>query len=164
MKRVSHVAAENLSSDVWCWRKYGQKPIKGSPFPRGYYKCSTSKGCTARKQVERNQSDPTMFIVTYTGEHNHPLPTHRNSLAGIPRHKPLDNDAKKLEKSDATPDGHKDNGDYTNDNGFNTTFDEDFFEGLEDFVGGECLMDNSLASSTELPRLDHGRTTTTSGC
>ena len=30
-----------------------------------------------------------MFIVTYTGEHNHPAPTHRNSLAGSTRQKPL---------------------------------------------------------------------------
>lgn len=43
----------------------------------------------ARKQVERNRSDPTMFIVTYTAEHNHPAPTHRNSLAGSTRQKPL---------------------------------------------------------------------------
>jgi WRKY transcription factor 22 len=30
-----------------------------------------------------------MFIVTYTGEHSHPAPTHRNSLAGSTRQKPL---------------------------------------------------------------------------
>jgi hypothetical protein len=36
---------------------------------RGYYRCSNSKECLARKQVEKNKSDPTMFIVTYTGEH-----------------------------------------------------------------------------------------------
>lgn len=29
-----------------------------------------------------------MFIVTYTGEHSHPIPTHRNSLAGSTRQKP----------------------------------------------------------------------------
>lgn len=29
-----------------------------------------------------------MFIVTYTAEHNHPAPTHRNSLAGSTRQKP----------------------------------------------------------------------------
>ncbi|KAL4599088.1 hypothetical protein ACB092_11G101800 [Castanea dentata] len=89
LKKVCHVPAEGLSSDIWAWRKYGQKPIKGSPYPRGYYRCSSSKGCLARKQVERNKTDPGMFIVTYTGEHNHPAPTHRNSLAGSTRQKPL---------------------------------------------------------------------------
>ncbi|KAI7740338.1 hypothetical protein M8C21_020890 [Ambrosia artemisiifolia] len=87
IKRVCQVPAEGASSDMWCWRKYGQKPIKGSPYPRGYYKCSTSKGCLARKQVERNKSDPGMLIITYTGEHNHPTPTHRNSLSGSSRNK-----------------------------------------------------------------------------
>ncbi|KAK6260628.1 WRKY domain - like 4 [Theobroma cacao] len=89
LKRVCQVPAEGLSADVWAWRKYGQKPIKGSPYPRGYYRCSSSKGCLARKQVERNRSDPAMFIVTYTAEHNHPAPTHRNSLAGSTRQKPF---------------------------------------------------------------------------
>lgn len=28
-----------------------------------------------------------MFIVSYAEEHNHPLPTHRNSLAGMTRNK-----------------------------------------------------------------------------
>ncbi|KAK8998335.1 hypothetical protein V6N11_083726 [Hibiscus sabdariffa] len=88
-KKVCHVPAEGLSSDVWAWRKYGQKPIKGSPYPRGYYRCSSSKGCLARKQVERHRSDPNMFVVTFTGEHNHPAPTHRNSLAGSTRQKPF---------------------------------------------------------------------------
>ncbi|KAJ7951195.1 putative WRKY transcription factor [Quillaja saponaria] len=89
LKKVCQVPAEGLSSDIWAWRKYGQKPIKGSPYPRGYYKCSSSKGCLARKQVERHRSDPGMFIVIYTAEHNHPAPTHRNSLAGSTRQKPL---------------------------------------------------------------------------
>ncbi|KAK6932716.1 WRKY domain [Dillenia turbinata] len=61
-------------SDSWAWRKYGQKPIKGSPYPRGYYRCSSSKGCPARKQVERSRVDPTMLVVTYSSEHNHPWP------------------------------------------------------------------------------------------
>ena len=25
---------EGPSSDIWSWRKYGRKPIKGSPYPR----------------------------------------------------------------------------------------------------------------------------------
>ncbi|XP_050368134.1 probable WRKY transcription factor 65 isoform X2 [Argentina anserina] len=65
-------------SDSWAWRKYGQKPIKGSPYPRGYYRCSSSKGCPARKQVERSRADPTMLMITYSSEHNHPWPASRN--------------------------------------------------------------------------------------
>ncbi|KAK4386536.1 putative WRKY transcription factor 65 [Sesamum angolense] len=65
-------------SDSWAWRKYGQKPIKGSPYPRGYYRCSSSKGCPARKQVERSRLDPNMLLVTYSCEHNHPWPPSRN--------------------------------------------------------------------------------------
>ncbi|KAK4577838.1 hypothetical protein RGQ29_028102 [Quercus rubra] len=65
-------------SDSWAWRKYGQKPIKGSPYPRGYYKCSSSKGCPARKQVERSHVDPTTLLITYASDHNHPLPTSKN--------------------------------------------------------------------------------------
>ncbi|ESW31474.1 hypothetical protein PHAVU_002G240900 [Phaseolus vulgaris] len=66
-------------SDSWAWRKYGQKPIKGSPYPRGYYRCSSSKGCPARKQVERSCVDPTMLVVTYSSDHNHPWPASRNN-------------------------------------------------------------------------------------
>ncbi|KAJ3671034.1 hypothetical protein LUZ60_008460 [Juncus effusus] len=87
-KVVRHVPVSGgVSSDLWAWRKYGQKPIKGSPYPRGYYRCSSLKGCMARKQVERDPSDPSMFIITYTGDHIHAVPTHRNSLAGISRPK-----------------------------------------------------------------------------
>nr|GMD92757.1 probable WRKY transcription factor 65 isoform X1 [Ipomoea batatas] len=70
--------------DSWSWRKYGQKPIKGSPYPRGYYRCSSSKGCPARKQVERSRLDPTMLLITYSSEHNHPHPTkiHHHYAAG----------------------------------------------------------------------------------
>ncbi|KAL1812753.1 hypothetical protein ACET3Z_022818 [Daucus carota] len=61
-------------ADSWTWRKYGQKPIKGSPFPRGYYRCSSSKGCPARKQVERSLKDPTFIVITYACDHNHLSP------------------------------------------------------------------------------------------
>lgn len=73
-----------ISSDLWTWRKYGQKPIKGSPYPRGYYRCSSCKGCPARKQVERSHTDPTKLVITYTAEHNHvawPTSNLRNGLA-----------------------------------------------------------------------------------
>ncbi|XP_023738555.1 probable WRKY transcription factor 29 [Lactuca sativa] len=84
---VVQVTADGLSSDPWAWRKYGQKPIKGSIYPRSYYRCSSSKGCMARRQVEQSCTDPSIYILTYTAEHNHPQPTRRNSLAGINRNK-----------------------------------------------------------------------------
>ncbi|KAG1331934.1 WRKY transcription factor WRKY51 [Cocos nucifera] len=61
----------DIPPDDYSWRKYGQKPIKGSPYPRGYYKCSSLRGCPARKHVERAPDDPSMLIVTYEGEHRH---------------------------------------------------------------------------------------------
>ncbi|KAI3416723.1 WRKY domain-containing protein [Psidium guajava] len=82
-KRTIRVAAE-IPADPYTWRKYGQKPIKGSPFPRGYYKCSSVRGCPARKHVERAQDDPRMLTVTYEGEHRHCVSDNTNSSAPAP--------------------------------------------------------------------------------
>ncbi|KAK1323999.1 putative WRKY transcription factor 11 [Acorus calamus] len=77
----------DIPPDEYSWRKYGQKPIKGSPYPRGYYKCSSLRGCPARKHVERAPDDPAMLIVTYEGEHRHsqapppPLPSDASAAA-----------------------------------------------------------------------------------
>ncbi|CAN6833807.1 unnamed protein product [Brassica oleracea var. botrytis] len=68
---ISNKVAD-IPPDDYSWRKYGQKPIKGSPYPRGYYKCSSMRGCPARKHVERCVEDPAMLIVTYEAEHSHP--------------------------------------------------------------------------------------------
>nr|AVO00687.1 WRKY transcription factor 11-like [Cymbidium sinense] len=65
----------DIPADEYSWRKYGQKPIKGSPYPRGYYKCSGVRGCPARKHVERATDDPSMLIVTYESEHIHSKPS-----------------------------------------------------------------------------------------
>ncbi|CAI9772303.1 unnamed protein product [Fraxinus pennsylvanica] len=88
LKNTIRIPAISLNSadtpqDEYSWRKYGQKPIKGSSYPRGYYKCSTVKGCPARKHVERASDDPTMVIVTYEGEHGHVQGAMHQSTAPI---------------------------------------------------------------------------------
>ncbi|KAK1643423.1 hypothetical protein QYE76_061228 [Lolium multiflorum] len=85
-KRVVRVPAvgdkvSDIPSDSYSWRKYGQKPIKGSPHPRGYYRCSSIKDCPARKHVERCRSDAGMLIVTYENDHNHAQPLDLSTLA-----------------------------------------------------------------------------------
>ncbi len=70
-------------------------------FCRGYYRCSSSKGCLARKQVERSHHDPSMLIISYSAEHNHPWPSHRNSLAGSTR---VTSSASKLVKGESAAD------------------------------------------------------------
>lgn len=71
--RVPAVSSKiaDIPADEYSWRKYGQKPIKNSPYPRGYYRCSTARGCPAKKHVERANDDPKMLLVTYSGEHLH---------------------------------------------------------------------------------------------
>ncbi|XP_076954529.1 WRKY transcription factor 22-like [Bidens hawaiensis] len=128
IKKVCQVPAEGPTSDLWSWRKYGQKPIKGSPYPRGYYKCSTLKGCLARKQVERNRSDPGMLIITYTGEHSHPMPTQRNTLACSSRSKTITSGDNATEKNSPTKEKLEEN-----DNGI--VIDEDILDGLDVLVG-----------------------------
>ncbi|XP_068663371.1 WRKY transcription factor 23-like [Aristolochia californica] len=69
--------------DGYRWRKYGQKAVKNSPFPRSYYRC-TSALCGVKKRVERSYYDPTVVVTTYEGQHTHPSPVApRGSTAGI---------------------------------------------------------------------------------
>ncbi|XP_068326460.1 disease resistance protein RUN1-like [Pyrus communis] len=62
---------KDIPADEYTWRKYGQKPIKGSPYTRGYYRCTMVSGCPARKHVDQAPDDPKVLIVTYEGEHRH---------------------------------------------------------------------------------------------
>uniref|UniRef100_A0A803LF19 WRKY domain-containing protein n=1 Tax=Chenopodium quinoa TaxID=63459 RepID=A0A803LF19_CHEQI len=50
--------------DGYRWRKYGQKAVKNSPFPRSYYRC-TSASCNVKKRVERSFTDPSIVVTTY---------------------------------------------------------------------------------------------------
>ena len=58
--------------DGYNWRKYGQKQVKGSEFPRSYYKC-TYPSCLVTKKVERSY-DGQITEILYKGAHNHPEP------------------------------------------------------------------------------------------
>ncbi|KAF0926869.1 hypothetical protein E2562_027725 [Oryza meyeriana var. granulata] len=67
--------------DGYRWRKYGQKAVKNSPFPRSYYRCTNSK-CTVKKRVERSSDDPSVVITTYEGQHCHHTVTFPRGGAG----------------------------------------------------------------------------------
>ncbi|GKV02391.1 hypothetical protein SLEP1_g14829 [Rubroshorea leprosula] len=60
------------SEDGYNWRKYGQKQVKGSEYPRSYYKC-THPNCPVKKKVERSLDGQVTEII-YNGAHNHPKP------------------------------------------------------------------------------------------
>ncbi|PHT78258.1 WRKY transcription factor 55 [Capsicum annuum] len=72
-RRTVRVAAPRMGNlelppeDGYTWRKYGQKEILGSRFPR----CTHQKlyHCPAKKQVQRLDNDPYVFEVTYRSQH-----------------------------------------------------------------------------------------------
>ncbi|KAL1556664.1 WRKY transcription factor 4 [Salvia divinorum] len=75
---VQTTSEVDLLDDGYRWRKYGQKVVKGNPYPRSYYKCTTAE-CNVRKHVERAATDPKAVITTYEGKHNHDVPAAKNS-------------------------------------------------------------------------------------
>nr|AAF79402.1 F16A14.18 [Arabidopsis thaliana] len=75
---VQTTSEVDLLDDGYRWRKYGQKVVKGNPYPRSYYKCTTP-GCGVRKHVERAATDPKAVVTTYEGKHNHDLPAAKSS-------------------------------------------------------------------------------------
>ncbi|MFS7979153.1 putative transcription factor WRKY family [Helianthus anomalus] len=65
------IKVEGTTEDGYSWRKYGEKDILDSKYPRVYYRCSfkNTSGCRALKQVQRITEDPPVFEVCYMGEH-----------------------------------------------------------------------------------------------
>ncbi|KAK6934701.1 WRKY domain [Dillenia turbinata] len=78
------------SEDGYNWRKYGQKQVKGSEFPRSYYKC-THPNCQVKKKVERSHEGHITEII-YKGAHNHPKPppARRSTIGSTNPDMPLD--------------------------------------------------------------------------
>jgi len=75
LKETSHptgVGMVRTSEDGYNWRKYGQKQVKGSEYPRSYYKC-TQPNCLVKKKVERSH-DGQITEIIYKGNHNHVKP------------------------------------------------------------------------------------------
>ncbi|XP_047320838.1 probable WRKY transcription factor 43 [Impatiens glandulifera] len=72
----------DVLDDGYRWRKYGQKAVKDTIHPRGYYKC-THLTCDVKKQVQRLSDDTSIVVTTYEGVHNHPSEKLMESLGPL---------------------------------------------------------------------------------
>ncbi|XP_043725993.1 probable WRKY transcription factor 3 [Telopea speciosissima] len=71
-QRSQPLTVDKPADDGYNWRKYGQKQVKGSEYPRSYYKC-TFPNCPVKKKVERSLDGQVTEII-YKGQHNHQRP------------------------------------------------------------------------------------------
>lgn len=67
----SSVIVSSTVEDGRAWRKYGQKEILNTTYPRCYFRCTHKhdQGCKAIKQVQRIKEEPVMYQTTYFGHH-----------------------------------------------------------------------------------------------
>ncbi|KAI4989492.1 hypothetical protein ZWY2020_036809 [Hordeum vulgare] len=90
--RVSSLQDIEGHDDGFSWRKYGQKDILGSRYPRRYYRCKhrLTQGCKAVKQLQATDGDPLLFNAMYVGNHIciqrvnlQPQPGHEQSTISV---------------------------------------------------------------------------------
>ena len=75
------MAATTPAEDGYSWKKYGQKQVKHSEYPRSYFKC-THPNCQVKKKVERSHEGHITEII-YKGTHSHPKPA-QSRRPGVP--------------------------------------------------------------------------------
>ncbi|KAI4368511.1 hypothetical protein MLD38_017061 [Melastoma candidum] len=75
----------DILDDGYRWRKYGQKAVKNSKFPRSYYRC-THQGCNVKKQVQRLSDDEGVVLTTYEGIHSHHIQKSTDNFEHILSH------------------------------------------------------------------------------
>ncbi|KAJ0471014.1 putative transcription factor WRKY family [Helianthus annuus] len=97
----SRMEVSETIEDGYAWRKYGQKEILNSDFPRCYFRCTHKQvyGCKALKQVQKLKDGSNMFQIIYFGHHTCPPP---NITSSHPR-RGLDLDCKNSKNHHSLP-------------------------------------------------------------
>lgn len=87
------LSTDKPAGDGYNWRKYGQKQVKASEYPRSYYKC-TYVNCPVKKKVECSPNGQ-VTEITYKGQHNHELPlSNKRTKGGSDRSRAVNAEAK----------------------------------------------------------------------
>ncbi|KAF3338115.1 putative WRKY transcription factor 4 isoform X1 [Carex littledalei] len=74
------ITVDKPADDGYNWRKYGQKMVKGSEYPRSYYRC-THTNCPVKKKIEHSAEGQITEII-YKGKHNHEKPPNKRNKEG----------------------------------------------------------------------------------
>ncbi|XP_015634498.1 probable WRKY transcription factor 2 isoform X1 [Oryza sativa Japonica Group] len=140
---VVAAAAAAVAEDGYSWRKYGQKQVKHSEYPRSYYKC-THASCAVKKKVERSHEGHVTEII-YKGTHNHPKPAaSRRPPVHPPPPSPATTTTTPLPPGDAQADHAPDGGGGSTPVGAGQAGAEWHNGGV---VGGEGLVDATSSPS-----------------
>ncbi|CAB4277924.1 unnamed protein product [Prunus armeniaca] len=136
------------SDDGYNWRKYGQKHVKGSEFPRSYYKC-THPNCEVKKLFERSH-DGQITEIIYKGTHDHPKPQpsrRYNTGAMMPIQEERSEKASSLIGRDDKPSSIY--GQMSSTNEPNSTPERSPVTGNDDSVEGTGSLSNRMAEEID---------------